>query len=429
MEINIAAMKGFVKKHISLFVLLAILSGSLLLKLLVVYNFNTPLGGSGDAYNYDLIAKNLAMGKGFVLDDGLPTAERAPAYCFFLAGIYFLFGHSLFAAKLAQVFLSELTLVLIYLIALQAADRKTALLAAFFTAFYPKFILWTEYILSETFGSFLIAIFIYFLLKGIKQNKTAYFFISGVFLGINALNKIFTIYYLAIIFLIFFFGSKNKAKGLFIFFIIAMTAISIVAPWTYRNYKVFKRFVPVNIYSGSNIYIASLGLGRFNYREGLTEPDQAQYENFTQIIDADRLLLHKGLKNIALRPFNFSIGGFLNLPSLFNVPLAAGVRREARKEGLIWKLSHGSETPFMLYKSIAILADSLILILGVIGLFLIKDKQTKLIISSFVVFGALIISFFSTGGFRFFIPFLHIWMIPVAAGLTLIWQKFKQRAK
>lgn len=217
MEIHIEEMKGFVKKHNDIFILLLILSVSLLLKLLVIYKFNVPLADTGDAHNYDLIAKNLATGRGFVLEDGLPTAERAPAYCFFLAGVYFLFGHSLFAAKLAQVFLSEFTIILIYLIALRATDKRNAILATLFVAFYPKFILWNNQIMSETFGSFIATIFIFLFIKGVKEEKTIFFFLSGIFLGINALQKVFIIFYAVILLPIFLFGLKKQRRYCLIF--------------------------------------------------------------------------------------------------------------------------------------------------------------------------------------------------------------------
>ncbi|MEZ6085558.1 MAG: glycosyltransferase family 39 protein [Phycisphaerae bacterium] len=64
---------------------------------------------------------------------------QPPFYTMFIAGIYAITGHSVFAVKFAQVILSTVTVGLVYWIACAWFDRKSAPLATY-CAIYPNLI-------------------------------------------------------------------------------------------------------------------------------------------------------------------------------------------------------------------------------------------------------------------------------------------------
>ena len=87
--------------------MLSITSLSFLLFGLNDYNIPT-----GDSQQYSAYAQNIALGNGYTMDPvgKVFSAYREPAYPFFVACIYFVFGiNNFLAVKIAQVILLAIT--------------------------------------------------------------------------------------------------------------------------------------------------------------------------------------------------------------------------------------------------------------------------------------------------------------------------------
>ena len=118
-----------------------------------------------DAESYVVIGRNLAQGNGFVFAAGrTPTAWRAPGYPSFLAGIFWLTGGSLIAARIVQAFLWTLTAFITYALGKRFMRPEAALIAAGLAGLYPELLgmsglLWSESVFVPLFLGAIYAIF------------------------------------------------------------------------------------------------------------------------------------------------------------------------------------------------------------------------------------------------------------------------------
>jgi len=110
-----------------------------------------------------------------------------PAYSYFVAIIFKIFGRSLDRIKLFQIFLDIVNLLLVYFIAKKAFDKRVALISIVLYAVYIPIIQFTVEILPPIFMIFLSLLAI-LLLFSVKQRieKLRYIFLaaSGLILGI-----------------------------------------------------------------------------------------------------------------------------------------------------------------------------------------------------------------------------------------------------
>ena len=119
----------------------------------------------GDSVSYDDLASRFSQGKGYTRSTASdePDSRRLPGYPFFLAAIYFTFGHSLFAVRLIQVILDALTCVIVYKLSKEVLDDAgQALWSALLAVTYLPFILFANFILSETLYVAIVTIAIFF---------------------------------------------------------------------------------------------------------------------------------------------------------------------------------------------------------------------------------------------------------------------------
>jgi 4-amino-4-deoxy-L-arabinose transferase-like glycosyltransferase len=113
-----------------------------------------------DEQHYTLIASNIVHGDGFAFAPGRPTSMRPPLYPAFIAGIWTMTGtESLQAVRAAQIILSLLTTVGIYLLALRLFSRRVALGSAAIVCFYPSLLFSGLLLLTETIFTFLVVAF------------------------------------------------------------------------------------------------------------------------------------------------------------------------------------------------------------------------------------------------------------------------------
>jgi len=209
---------------------------SLIIQIFLILFIDIPV--EGDAGVYDTIGAKLSDGKGYVLEDGQLTMSREPAYPFFLAFIYSIFGHSLLAVKLIQIVLFLGTAVFSYKIAYLVFGDKIAKYTFVLVALFPTLISYPSFILSETLFTFLLSLLVFFCIKLSKEKKLKYYILSGVILGIVVLCKSIMFPFILVLFLWGILFCKNTPKTI----LMVVIAFIIVAPWMYRNYINFGTF-------------------------------------------------------------------------------------------------------------------------------------------------------------------------------------------
>ncbi|MCH8949862.1 MAG: glycosyltransferase family 39 protein, partial [Chloroflexi bacterium] len=149
---------------------------ALLLRIVwVLYATADPLDGRfNDSVFYHVVAVNLMEGGGYVNPfTFLPTAQFAPGYPFFLAGLYWIFGPHLTVAEAANAVLGAATVGVVYLLALRLFDSISARIAAFLLAVFPGQILFASVVYSETLFTFLFVLGLLLALVARKQTPAS----------------------------------------------------------------------------------------------------------------------------------------------------------------------------------------------------------------------------------------------------------------
>jgi 4-amino-4-deoxy-L-arabinose transferase-like glycosyltransferase len=166
-----------------------LIAGFLLRLILLIASSSTELQ-IGDERQYVQLAANLVHGEGFALQPGRPTSMRPPLYPLFIAGIWSLVGHeSLQAVRGAQVVLSLLITVGVYVLALRLFDRRTALIASAIICFYPSFLFSGVLLLTEVLFTLLLVLFVLQYHYLMLRPSAAIAVSTGATLGLAALTR------------------------------------------------------------------------------------------------------------------------------------------------------------------------------------------------------------------------------------------------
>ncbi len=248
--------------------------------------------------------------------NGLPWGDTytSVGYCMLLAGVFKLFGASLFKAKLLNLFLTFASYVLFYgvikRVNLKERDRKII-----FTlyVFMPNNIFYNSLIATELlFTTILIFItFIYF-----SDIKYKYMYI-GVLVGLNTLIKPFFIVYFFAVFLLELLIEKKIILSIKNSLIVLIISAITIAPWIYRNTKLIGQFTYVSNNGGIVLYINNNSqnkMGRWmpveNVENSIVKTEEYKLANMTQ---KNKMLSKAAKAWIKSHPIQFIELGFKRL--------------------------------------------------------------------------------------------------------------------
>ncbi|MCM8788716.1 MAG: glycosyltransferase family 39 protein, partial [Candidatus Omnitrophica bacterium] len=184
-------------------------------------------------------------------------AWRSPGFPLLLAVVYFFFGHSFLAAKLALALLGSFSCVVVFLLAQKLfANLKIAVFSAFLCAFYPPGVFWTGYLAPVTLEIFLSLVIVYLFYVGGKERKLPLFLLSGIAVGCGILTRSLFAIFLPVVFLwlLLIVGFKFSFKATLLAILMCFLIIS---PWVIRNYKIFGKPVFASTEGGVVCYIAN----------------------------------------------------------------------------------------------------------------------------------------------------------------------------
>ena len=176
---------------------------------------------------------------------GVADALWPPVYPLFLASVYFAFGHTMLAVRLAQALVDALTCLAVFLIARRIYDRKVAIVSSLGWALYPVAIAWSGFHLTETVYLFCVALFFWCLVRSFSSRAFSDIFLAGVTFVLTVLTR-----ELLILFPLFIFAAliwaKFKWKQIGKYIVIFSLGVAVaLAPWVVRNYLSLNRFVLV----------------------------------------------------------------------------------------------------------------------------------------------------------------------------------------
>ena len=223
---------------------------------------------------YDTVARNLASGRGFVLDSGEETAFWPPGYALALSSVYVLFGSGLTIAKLFNALLGALTVLPTYGIGSRVFGRRTGLIGALLLALYPGHIFWTPILFSEIMFTLLFSSSVWLLLvvsPGSSWRRPLPLLGLGLAIGAATLVRAQASVLLLVALAYWLLAAGDWRGQLPKFGVAFLAAAAVVLPWTVRNVVTLQSPVVLSANVGYNLYIghSEPAQGRFRFPEEL----------------------------------------------------------------------------------------------------------------------------------------------------------------
>jgi 4-amino-4-deoxy-L-arabinose transferase-like glycosyltransferase len=228
----------------------------------------------GDGFAYHNIAVNLIKGNGYssLTSEPYPyTVFREPAYPIFLASVYSIpnifykvdyirrydrknstfndIHPEIIFAKIIQILLSSISIVLIFFITKRFIREKLAFIIAILAGIYIPYAYWSVIILRDCLMNLFLLLTVYsFVLQVQNEFKTKYVFLTAFLIGVTILNLQANLVLLPVYIVLVLIKTKSIKKTICFGLLTAVIAILLTTPWTlfvynkYPDIRVFKTF-------------------------------------------------------------------------------------------------------------------------------------------------------------------------------------------
>jgi 4-amino-4-deoxy-L-arabinose transferase-like glycosyltransferase len=186
-----------------------------------------------DTPGYIEPALRLIHGQGFIDDP-----HRTPVYPLFIASIYWVTSEKPLAVIIVQIFLSVLTVLMIYWLGKRLLSESVGLIAAFLMAVSIEAITHSFFLLTETLFTFLFFGSILAFVLFDQSHKRIWLITSGLLMGIAILCRPIAFYFPVLFLLIVLFRSANSILERILKSIIYGGCVFLVLlPWILWNYS------------------------------------------------------------------------------------------------------------------------------------------------------------------------------------------------
>jgi hypothetical protein len=255
------------KKHWLLFVFFFVF------KIILAANHAVERNLSGDEVGYLALSHSIADRFSYEVN-GITHLSWGPVYPGFVAFFSFLFENPLPYVLFSQIIISFLTIIVLCLSLLEIIKnvnedffKEDRLLTVFVVLCVtcPFLVFYDRLLLSECTATFIFSLVVFSWVKARNQiNKLSFWHcLAGVFSGVAVLNKsaflLFPIVYMLDVFFIRKIHHRLLASLMFI-----LCFSCTLLPWSYRNWVVSGRFIPVGVGGGLYLYLATLPVNSAN---------------------------------------------------------------------------------------------------------------------------------------------------------------------
>lgn len=181
-----------------------------------------------------------------------------PLYPYFLAGLYAVFGPGSICVLLAQGLLGAAAAALVYGMAAQLFERRTALVAAALAIFYKPFLYYDALVLKATLSIFLITLALFWLVRAQARGRKREWLLGGLALGMACLTRGNYLLLIPVVLLWLWIADRGErtrlpaAAGAF-----ALGLVLVVFPVSLRNYVVGGDLVLITSQAGQNFFIGN----------------------------------------------------------------------------------------------------------------------------------------------------------------------------
>ena len=214
----------------------------------------------GDSETYWVLAEQIAHGKPYQY--GSPDARvfRMPGYPVLLAGMLRVFGDDMpvvYARWLSAIF-GTAAVAGVYGLAATLFDKRIALLAAIAAACYPGAIAMSIVVLSEApFCPLYLAQLTAWLKSwqsDDRRRRLLWAALAGVLGGVATLMRPDWLLFVPFAAAIGLWLTRDRRRHLEIAAVMLLAIAAIMAPWWWRNFQIYGRFIPTTLQVGASLY-------------------------------------------------------------------------------------------------------------------------------------------------------------------------------
>src|SRR5262245_32629749 len=308
-------------------------------------------------------AKNIAAGKGLWIAGG-GYAMRPPVYPYFLALSSILGGSYLLVVILQALFGTE-TVACAYLIGRELFSERAGLIAGFFTAFYPYYVVHDTALQETSMVTALAALSVYLLLRAKRSPNLATCALAGIVLGATVLTRVTMLpFALAAVAWLAIFGAGSKQQKLIRAGLVFCSLALLVGSWLVRNELVIGRPV-LTSELGNQLWTAHNADTFSRYPSG--SMDRSRDVAFQALSSSDKQLVESLYGNELARNDFFITKGLDYIRQHPGETLIEGLRKIAA--GFSWNMNPTREP---LVQTLYFVSYAPIALLGVLGMVLVR---------------------------------------------------------
>jgi 4-amino-4-deoxy-L-arabinose transferase-like glycosyltransferase len=230
---------------------------ALVVRLLYIKHSGEYYALTSDGLLYSNMAENFLHGKGLINTVRDKEYVVGPVYPFLLAALYYLFGLQNYTAVVVfQTIVSSVTAVLAFQVGRKLSGQVCASIVFASMCFYPPFLYWNRYILSETVYTFTITLFLIALTNYTQDTqKKKHIVYLGLVLGSSVLVRPILLPIFPVLLLCFLISNNlSWKKCLSDLALVGIIVSLILAPWWARNFVRYHQFIAVTNYGGYELY-------------------------------------------------------------------------------------------------------------------------------------------------------------------------------
>jgi len=274
----------------------------------------------------------------FELEKIVPEDFRPPAYPYFLAGIYRLFGEPLFLyATLIQALLGAFLPVVIFFTAKKLFGQDIAVCAAWLSAFYPPLIFIQLQPLADPFQVFFIMLALFCFICGTDEKLNFFWLsLSGAAIGIGYLFRVEIFLLIPVFCLLLFYLFRFSLRTLKGIAVVLVCCAIFIGPWVVWTHQKTGYWY---LASGSGM-AAWLGIAERENKWGAVLDDwhaeglvRAQGYDFGQGPAADRWFKKRVAAAFKEEPAFFLISAIQRIPQVIAPPFFWGYENPQRTKG------------------------------------------------------------------------------------------------
>ncbi|MBU1878732.1 MAG: glycosyltransferase family 39 protein, partial [Chloroflexi bacterium] len=184
------------------------------------------------------------------------SISKAPLYPAFVALVSLLAGgYQATAIQAAQCVLSALTCVVLYALFRRTLGDRPAIWAGLACAVYPMSVWYTPRLFTEVWLTLVLAAFCLTLVWLLQRPGVARAVLAGVLAGVLALSKGIALAFVPLALAVLLLRERRAALVPALAF--ALAALALVAPWTWRNWQLTGRLLPIHTTGGFNLYLGN----------------------------------------------------------------------------------------------------------------------------------------------------------------------------